>query len=66
LSPGLPKTAQDQEEDDEEDVKEVFGQKYNFQITVDKTMKSGLSGLPNNVENWLLETFTKEEIMDDP
>jgi hypothetical protein len=29
-------------------------------------MKSGLSGLPNNVENWLLETFTKEEIMDDP
>lgn len=47
-------------------MKEVFGQKYNFQITVDKSKKSGLAGLPNNVENWLLETFSKQEIMDDP
>ena len=54
------------EDEEEESVKEVFGQKYNFQITTDKSKKSGLAGIPSNVENWLLETFSKEEIMADP
>ena len=38
----------------------------NFEITVDKTKRAGLSGIPENVENWLLSTFSKKEIMEHP
>jgi len=41
-------------------------QKFNFKIQVDESTKSGLSGIPENVENWILASFTKDEIMEDP
>ena len=50
----------------DEEVASVFGQNYNFEITLDKSKRTGLAGIPQNVENWLLASFSKEEIMADP
>jgi hypothetical protein len=38
----------------------------NFEITIDDKKRAGLDGIPEDVETWLLSTFTKKEIMDDP
>jgi hypothetical protein len=35
-------------------------------VTIDPTSKSGLKGLPQNIESRLIAIFTKEEIMADP
>ena len=51
---------------EEEEIAAVFGQNYNFEITIDKTKRTGLAGIPPKVENWLLASFSKEEIIADP
>lgn len=53
-----------EESKDQED--EIFGQEMNFEITVNSKKRAGLDGIPEDVETWLLSTFTKQEIMDDP
>lgn len=64
LSPGLKKT--NSEVSPLIQIEEVFGRKYNFEITIDPKQKSGLKGLPSHLEDQLLGLFTKQEIMDDP
>jgi len=53
-------------EEKEETVKEVFGKKYNFEVTIDPLSKSGLKGLPQHIEERILGIFKKEEIIADP
>ena len=50
----------------EENVKQVFGKKFDFEVTIDETQRSGLRGLPPDVESRILAVFKKEEIMADP
>ena len=40
--------------------------KYNYEVIVNKESKCGLDGLPDVLENLILESFTKEEIIEDP
>jgi len=50
----------------EQEIEQVFGRKYNFEVTIDPQTKSGLKGLPPHVEDRILGIFSKEEIMADP
>ena len=45
---------------------QTYGKKYNFELTIDPSSKSGLKGLPVNIEKKILAIFKKEEIMADP
>jgi hypothetical protein len=40
--------------------------KYNFEVIIDPSQKSGLKGLPHHIESRILTIFNKEEIMEDP
>ena len=46
--------------------KKVYGQKYDFELTIDINSKSGLKGLPPKIERQIMAIFTKEEVMTDP
>lgn len=50
----------------ETNVNQVFGKKFNFEVTIDENERSGLRGLPKDVEGRILAVFKKEEIMADP
>ena len=43
----------------EQEIDQIFGKKYNFEVTIDPTSKSGLKGLPANLEDRILGIFSK-------
>ena len=44
----------------------LYGKKYDFELVLDKTQRSGLRGLPAMVESRILAEFKKEDIMANP
>ena len=44
----------------------MYGKQYNFELVTDPTQRSGLKGLPPNIESRILAEFKKDEIMARP